>query len=254
MIPSTHSSKWFVCPQPNPTARMRLFLFPYAGGSPTAFNKWNTKLPNKVETWIAFYPGRGSRYNEPPISDLAALVDKIHENIQPLLDKPFAFFGHSMGGLVAFELARRLRNSQSSQPSLLFISGCPAPHLPKYGRPIHNLPDAQFLNSLRELNGTPAEVMNHSELMELLLPALRADFATVENYHYVSNGQKLACPITALGGLDDWRIGRERMEGWSLHTSTEFSSQYFPGDHFFINSSVDAVLASIALELNHVKI
>ncbi len=106
--PAFNSNPWFVCPRPNSQAEVRLFLFPYAGGAPTAFNKWSAEFPGTVETWIAHYPGRGSRYNEPPINELDALVEKINDAIQPLLDKPFVFFGHSLGGMVAFEVARAL--------------------------------------------------------------------------------------------------------------------------------------------------
>lgn len=228
---------------------MRLFLFPFAGGGPPAFRVWPSKVPDHIETWIVHYPGRGSRHNEAPIKELATLVEKIHQTIQPLLDKPFALFGHSLGGLVAYELTRTLLQKKLLQPNALFVSACGAPHLPDPHPPLHTLPDPEFLTAMQELNGTPAEVENHPELLEILLPTLRADFEIVEGYHYISNDLPLKCPIVAFGGLEDLRVSRKRIEGWALHTDDSFKAQYFPGDHFFINTARDAVIATIVSEL-----
>jgi medium-chain acyl-[acyl-carrier-protein] hydrolase len=244
-----NSSQWFVCPQPNSQAEVRLFLFPYAGGAPTAFNKWSVEFPDNVETWIAHYPGRGSRYNEPPIKELNGLVEKIDHAIQPLLDKPFVFFGHSLGGMVAFEVARRLYRSDLPQPQSLFVSACGAPHVPDPHPPIHTLPGDEFVKSLEQLNGIPSEVVNHSELMQLLLPTLRADFEAIENYQYTSDEDRLPCPIVAFGGSDDPRVSRERLEGWAAHTNASFKLRYFSGDHFFINAARESVITSIIDEI-----
>jgi len=221
---------------------MRLFFFPYAGSGPTVFNKWSVGFPSNMETWIAHYPGRGSRYKEPPVKELIALVEKIDDAIQPLLDKPFIFFGHSFGGMVAFELIRHLRRLKLPQPNILFVSACSAPQLPDPHPPIHALPDTEFVKSLQELNGIPAEVANHSELMELLLPMLRADFEAIESYQYTAN-EPLNCPIIAFGGDDDPRVSRESLDAWNSLTNANFRSQYFPGDHFFINTARESVIA-----------
>ena len=218
------------------------------------FGKWSAELPGNMETWIAHYPGRGSRHDEPPISRLAILVEKLLKAILPLLDKPFAFFGHSLGGLVAFELTRHLRRNNLPQPQILFISACGAPHLPDPHPPIHTLPDTEFLKSLQQLNGIPAELLHQSDVMKFLIPTLRADFEIIENYDYTSN-VPLDCHIIAFGGLDDTRVSQERLEGWALHTNASFKSQYFPGDHFFISTARESVTASIAAELtsSHAK-
>lgn len=239
--PSPQKDRWFVCPQPNPNADLRLFLFPYAGGTPTAFTKWPAEFPDNIETNIIHYPGRGSRFNESPIKELSVLVQEINRAILPLLYKPFVFFGHSMGGMIAFELARQL----SSQPQTLFISACGAPQLPDPNHPIHSLPDSEFIKSLQKLNGLPADVINNSELMQLLIPALRADFEAVENYKYSYNEDRLECPIIAFGGNDDTHVSPERLEGWAAQTSASFRSQYFSGDHFFINTAHQSVTAFI---------
>ncbi len=244
-------SRWLVCPQPNSSATSRLFIFPYAGGAPSSFNKWTAEFPKDIEVSIAHYPGRGSRFNEPPIKEFFVLIEEIANAIQPVLDKPFFFFGHSLGAVLAFELARRL----NSQPQILFVSACGAPHVPNPNHSIHALSDSEFINSLQELNGLPAEVASNAELMELLLPALRADFEAIENYRYTSNERQLECPIVAFGGAGDSHVDYARLESWDHHTSGSFKTEFFPGDHFFINTTRQSVITSMIAEIgsHHAK-
>lgn len=224
---------------------MRLFLFPYAGGAPAAFNKWPAEFPNSIETHIVHYPGRGSRFNETPIKSIDILVEEISHAIQPLLDKPFFFFGHSMGSILAFELSHQLK----LQPQILFVSACGAPQLPDPNPSIHLLPDSEFIKSLQEFNGLPADAMNNPELMQLLLPTLRTDFEAFGNYAYRSSEPRLTCPVIALGGSDDAHVRRDRLEGWAYHTSGNFKAHYFPGDHFFINAARQLVTGAITDEV-----
>jgi surfactin synthase thioesterase subunit len=221
-------------------------MFPYAGGSPAAFTKWTI---NKIETYIAHYPGRGSRFNEPAIKSMDVLVGNLLREIQPLLDKPFAFFGHSMGGLIAFELARSLQRLSLPRPTRLFISACAAPQLPDSNPPIHSLPDDEFLGALKKFNGVPSEILNQPEALKIFLPILRADFEAVETYRFDSSEPPLDIPIVAFGGLDDPRVSREGLEGWAKQTASGFESQFFPGDHFFINNSRNAIFESISADL-----
>ena len=220
---------------------MRVFFFPYAGGGPAAFAKWCNGLNDSFEGLAVHYPGRGSRHPEPPLTDLLALVETLSQAILPLLDKPFAFFGHSMGGLIAFELARTLRRKKLAQPNILFVSACAAPQLPNPNPHIHQLSDAEFVSELKKLNGIPPEILQNNELMRLSLPTLRADFEMLETYQYQPDAP-LACPIAALGGLDDPRVSREQIEGWAMRTKVSFESKYFAGDHFFITTANEAVL------------
>ncbi|MBN8579021.1 MAG: thioesterase [Anaerolineae bacterium] len=245
------NNRWLVCPQPNSSATARLFLFPYAGGAPSSFNKWAAEFPKDIEVSIAHYPGRGSRFNEPPIKELLVLVEEITNAIQPELGKPFFFFGHSLGAVLAFEVARRIR----PQPQILFVSACGAPHVPNPNRPIYALSDSEFIKSLQELNGLPAEVVSNAELMELLIPALRADFEAVENYQYTSNDRRLECPIVAFGGSDDSHVDRARLDNWDHHTNGSFKSKIFQGDHFFINTTRQSVINSMIAEIgfHHAK-
>jgi len=240
-VNATPSNKWFVHPLPNKKAEIRLFLFPYAGGGPAVFGKWLGEFDTHIETFIAHYPGRGSRYNEQLIQRIDNLVEKLAQAIQPYLDKPVALFGHSFSGLIAYELAKQI------QPQILFVSGCGAPHLPNPHPPIHHLPDPDFIKSLQELNGIPAEISDNSELMELLLPMLRADFEAFESYS--PNSHQLSCPIIALGGLNDPRVSQEQLKGWETHTTAGFRSEYFSGDHFFINTNIANIIKFINSEL-----
>lgn len=220
-----------------------MFFFPYAGGGPAVFSKWVTELPGSLEAWVAHYPGRGSRHAEPPINRLLPLVEKLSGAIKPLLDRPFAFFGHSLGALVAFELARLLRQDDLPQPLILFVSACSAPHIPDSVPPIHTLSDMEFLAALQRLNGIPSELLQLPDEMGLFLPALRADFEAVESYRYTPGKFTIDSPIMAFGGLDDPLVSREQLESWALHTNAVFKTHYFPGDHFFIKSAGASIMA-----------
>jgi len=234
-----------------PEAESRVFLFPYAGGGPAVFSKWNAELPENIEAQIVHYPGRGSRHNETPIKSVSKLTEEISQGIQHLPDKQFVFFGHSLGGLIAFELARYLHQKAFPQPVAVFISACGAPHVPDSHPPIHTLPDGEFIDALKKLNGTPQEIIQNQEMLNLLLPVLRTDFEMIETYKYVSN-DLLDCPIIAIGGLDDKRVSSERLEGWEMYTSSKFELRYFPGDHFFINTAKESVIDSIVREVDSV--
>ena len=233
--------KWFARPAPRPDATMRVFFFPYAGGGPAAFAKMCNGLADSFDGTAVHYPGRGSRHPEPPLTDLRALVETLAQAISPLLDKPFAFFGHSMGGLIAFELTRTLRRKGLAQPNMLFISARAAPQLPNPNPHIHQLPDAEFVSELKKLNGIPPEILQNNELMRLSLPILRADFEMIETYQYQTD-VPLNCPIVALGGTDDSRVSHVQLAGWAMHTKDSFESQFFAGDHFFLTTAHEAVL------------
>jgi medium-chain acyl-[acyl-carrier-protein] hydrolase len=185
---------------------------------------------------------------EPPFSRLSLLVEALAEALVPLLDRPFALFGHSLGSLVSFELARRLRANHQARPVRLFVSAGPAPQVPHRGLPIHSLPEREFAAELHRLDGTPEELLNHKELMDVVLPSLRADFALYESYQY-SSGPPLSCPISTFGGLNDQRVNRADLEAWRDQTSASFSIRMFPGDHFFLKSTQPLLLRALAHEL-----
>jgi len=240
--------KWFARPQAKEGGDVRLLIFPYAGGGPASFNQW--EFPENIEVLTAHYPGRGSRYNEAPISSLSNLVHEFGNAIQSVLDKPMIFFGHSLGGLVAFELTRILRSNNLEAPSLLVVSGCGAPQLPDSHPKIHNLPDNEFLSALEKLKGIPSEALQNDELMKFLLPSLHADFEAAETYIY-KHEVPLDIPIIALGGEDDPRVSREMLEGWADQTKVRFEPHIFPGGHFFINDAADSIIQLLLKEISH---
>lgn len=241
-------NSWVTCPKPNPQASIRLFCFPYAGGSSLIFRNWSDKLAPNIEVCAIELPGRGIQMKLAPFNRLEPLVKAIAPALLSYLDKPFAFFGHSMGGLVSFELARLLRNEYRINPAHLFISGRRAPQIPDTKPPIHDLPELAFKEELRRLNGTPSSVLDNPELMQLLLPMLRADFAVLETYIYFHE-HPLDCPITVFGGLQDTEVSHDNLLAWQEHTNASFSSQMFDGDHFFIHSAQELLLKTLAESL-----
>ncbi len=232
---------WFSRPKPNPGALLRLFCFPYAGGSATIFRDWPRRIAGTAELCVLKLPGRGGRRSELPFTRLEPLVDVIAEAITPWLDKPFAFFGHSMGALISFELARQLRRDRGLLPLHLFLSGRPAPQLPAPQPPIHALPDPEFIEELRRFNGTPAKILQDREILQLMIPILRADLAACETYRYRVE-EALYCPMTVFGGVQDHWTSKEALEAWQVHTTGEFKLHMFPGDHFYLNTMYDTLL------------
>jgi medium-chain acyl-[acyl-carrier-protein] hydrolase len=243
-------TSWLSYYKPNPQAEIRLFCFPYAGGSALIYRKWAGSLPKNVEICPVQLPGRGTRLRDQPFTRLIPMVETLAAALLPYLDRPFAFFGHSMGAAIAFELARHLRQRYLPEPEHLFVSGRNAPQIPRTTPLTYHLPDSEFIEEVRRLNGTPQEVLEHPELMQLMLPLLRTDFAVVQTYIHAT-GEPLSAPITAFGGLLDHDVRREYLEAWSKQTAARFSLRMFPGDHFFLHTSQALVLKALAQDLNH---
>jgi surfactin synthase thioesterase subunit len=241
MPESKPARPWIAHAQLNPRARLRLFCFPYAGGNAALYRRWHQELPPDVEVLPVELPGRGSRFRDPPFNHLGPLVEALVPALSSLMDMPCAFFGHSMGALISFELARELRRRGLPQPTQLFVSARRAPHVPDDDPPIHDLPEPEFVEELRTLNGTPEEVLQHPELMNLMIPLLRADFAINETYAFASD-MPLDSPIHVFGGLEDEEVNREQLGAWEEHTTAGFKLRMFPGDHFFISGAAHAAL------------
>jgi medium-chain acyl-[acyl-carrier-protein] hydrolase len=252
MRPSAPSrpSPWVVLPRPNPTARLRLFCFPYAGGGASIYTSWARELPPEVEVVAVQLPGRENRIGEPAIADLGELLAKMDEALTPFMDRPFAFFGHSNGGLMAFELTRLLRRQGRTGPLLLVTSGRPAPQVDVDSPVMHVLPEAEFRDMLRRFNGTPEEVLQNAEIMELISPMLRADFALGETYCYTPE-PPLDIPLAAYGGMTDGEVPVWSIEAWRDQAADEekFRVVMFPGGHFFINDDRTMVLAELTADL-----
>lgn len=226
-----------------------LFCFPYAGGSANVFRHWRSSLPSEVSVCLVHVPGRGKRVNERPFTRLNCLVEAIADQICGELRYPFAFYGHSMGAMISFELARELRRRYGIEPTRLFLSGRPAPHLVRSGPMAFNLPHDDFIAILRELNGTPRELLDDPEFAELFLPALRADFEIVDTYEYRPE-PRLSCPITVYGGLQDEVAPVAELLQWKELTLAAFRVRWFPGDHFFIHSADKSFLEALRLDIS----
>lgn len=242
------ANPWLYYFKPNPKASVRLFCFHYAGGNALIYRTWAQKLPPSVEVVAIQLPGRATRMHQPLVSKVTDLVEPIAEALAPFLNEPFAFFGHSMGALITFEVARFLRREKRALPSHMFVSGRSAPQLNSEHPPLYNLPKDELLAELQQLEGTPREVLEHPELMELMLPMLRADFSICDTYEYTAE-TPLACPITAFGGLQDFDVSRRRIEAWREQTSATFTLRMFPGNHFFIHSNETLLLNLLATQL-----
>lgn len=242
-------SPWVSCPKADVSVRLRLFCFPYAGGAASIFHAWRDVLAPEIQVCPVQLPGRQHRLAEPPFTRLAPLVQELAQVLQPYLNVPFAFFGHSMGALLGFELARQLRREKLSAPLRLFVASCRAPQLRVPQQQLHLLSDAAFIEALRRLDGTPEELLRNAELMQLVLPTLRADFALCETYTY-SDEAPLRCPISAFGGWQGREISRYELEAWRCQTSSAFNLQLFPGDHFFLHSARPLLLRAIAADLS----
>jgi medium-chain acyl-[acyl-carrier-protein] hydrolase len=239
---------WFHRPAASASPELRLVCFPYAGAGPQVFRGWGSLLPPEVEVCAVALPGRAARIRETPWNRLDPLADSLAAALLDLPPAPFAFFGHSFGGLLSFEVARRLHRESGPLPRHVFVSGCPAPHLPPREPDVHRLPDAALKERLERLGGTPLQVLDCPELIDLLLPALRADLEAFETHGY-EPGAPLPVPLTAIGGADDRMVPAHALEEWAGYTRDAFDVRVFPGGHFFLHSREDAVVAAVAADL-----
>ena len=242
-------SNWITCPRPNPQAALRLFCLPFAGGGASLYRAWGATLAPLVEVCPIQLPGREERHREAAVTNLTALAQAIARELTPFLTKPFAMFGHSMGALTAFEVARALRRSQAPEPAMLFAASYLAPQDAARRRPIHDLPDAEFIGEMRRLQGTAEAVLQNDELMAFVLPVLRADFRACDTYEYTPE-PPLCCPLITYGGAGDAHVSAEQLDAWRAQTAARFEQRLFPGNHFFLQSHRHELLTDIAPRLS----
>lgn len=234
---------------PNPGARLRLFCLPFAGGGTIPFRAWPKALPPHVEALAVCPPGREDRLRERPLESLPPLVAGAARAIRPWLDhRPFVLYGHSLGALVSFELARALRDAAGREPALLAVSSRAAPDAP-LPTPLRHLPDDRFVAALRaRYDGIPAAVLAEPDLLAIFLPLLRADLAVLETYQY-RPAAKLRCPVTVFGGARDPTVTPQALAGWRAHTDGAFRQHTLDGGHFFIQTDAARFLGLLAAEL-----
>ncbi|MFF7243015.1 thioesterase II family protein [Embleya sp. NPDC008237] len=237
---------WVTLPQPRPDAEVRLYCLPYAGAGASAFRDWPGALAalGSYEVAPIQYPGRENRLREHPFIDVDAMAAEVAASI----DRPYAVFGHSIGGRLAFELCRRLRALGCPDPLRLFASGCPAPQHPPAAIRDSDLPDDEFIARVDGMGGLPAEVLADPELRELVVPVLRSDFTMVDDYDYTPQ-PPLAYPISAFVGDADPEADPDTAAGWGEQTAARFALHVLPGDHFFLHSARRALLATLVADL-----
>ncbi|HWB83275.1 MAG TPA: alpha/beta fold hydrolase [Bryobacteraceae bacterium] len=242
------SSAWF--PGADQAGGLRLFCFPHAGGGAAAFASWSAHVPESISICPVRLPGRESRLAEAPFERMEPLVEALADAIQPRLSQPFAFFGHSMGAAVAFELARVLRRRHLPLPKALAVSAARAPQYRRNHVPPPVPSDEEFLAELRRLEGMPAGILDDPAVMRALLPALRADTALYRNYIYTDE-LLLPVPILAFGGAQDPNVHREHLQAWKEQTAATFLLWEFAGGHFYLQNQQRALIQTLARELGH---
>jgi medium-chain acyl-[acyl-carrier-protein] hydrolase len=222
---------WFA-PYHTRPPRVRLFCFPSAGKGAAGYTSWRSLFPETIEVLPAKLPGREGRFREEPVTQFPELLEQLAAHVEPLLDAPFAFFGHSLGALVAFELARFLRGRGKPLPVLLMVAARSAPHL-RTTTPIYHLPREQFLDAIQDRYGSfDQEIKDHPEILDRFEPILRADFTLFDNYVHCEQ-RPLECPIRAYGGSRDTMTSALHLQAWDRHTVAGFTFRSFDGHHFF---------------------
>ncbi|WP_433462457.1 thioesterase II family protein [Spirillospora sp. CA-128828] len=233
---------WFRCPETRPWASMRLFCLPHAGGSAVFYRPWAKEISPAVEVHAAQYPGRADRMGDALVTDAHQLARLVAGAMAPLMDRPAALFGHSMGAVLAYEVARLLQE-RGSAPVHVFASGARPPHDRGEDR-VSGKDDDGVVAEMIKLGGTDAEALRDPELRELVLPYVRNDFALIEDYAHRA-GTRLAVPVTAIVGDDDPHVTEDQARGWGQVTDGRFALKVLPGGHFYLTEQQPAVIAEI---------
>ena len=231
---------WLIRPI-DKTKKFRLFCFSHAGGSAGTYFAWQKLLGNAIDVCPVELPGRGSRLNESCVTSISAILPLLAEVVREDNATPFALFGHSLGALLAFELARYCESQEGATPRHLFVSGCNAPRYRGSMSCVQNLSDEQFVEMLMGLNGTSPEILKHDEIMKLLLPGIRSDFELAAGYVYQS-ASPLRTPLSVLAGRFDVVENSKEVQGWKEEAASRCEIVMFDGGHFFTQTHRDFVI------------
>ncbi|MEU8891472.1 alpha/beta fold hydrolase [Streptomyces sp. NPDC048442] len=257
MIPATppalkSADRWLRRPRPVANPRLRLVCLPHAGGTAGAFHRWEASLPRDVELVAVQYPGRQDRFAEACVSDMAELADSVAQALLPLLGRPFALFGHSMGAALAYEVALRLETLYRARPQQLFVSAQVAPGSPRRSRDLHLQDDETMVAGLLKLGGMDEALTADPDLLALVLPSFRADLTLIETYRPVG-ARPVTTSVTAYAGDADAGVPMADVAAWSALSTGDFDLRVFPGGHFYLVERESEVIEDIARRLEFVR-
>jgi medium-chain acyl-[acyl-carrier-protein] hydrolase len=241
VVPGPLAGAWFAHTTLRAASRRRLFCFPFAGGSAATYREWGSALGDDVDVLPIELPGRGTRLAETPLTRWDEMIAALVPVLRPAVDRPFALFGHSLGARIAREVVLALRASAGVEPYVLYVSASRAPHVTSRSRPISQAPRTVFVDELRRMGGTPDAVLASDELIDLFLPALRADFALMETASMTV--EPLACPIVAFCGVRDTIAPPEDVAAWRAHTRSAFHLERLDAGHYYLGDRRADVLA-----------
>jgi medium-chain acyl-[acyl-carrier-protein] hydrolase len=245
------TNRWLLPVSRSPRPVLRLFCFPCAGGWGQMFYPWARRLSKEIDIWAVQLPGRAQRMREVLGTCMRQLSDEVALGIQSHLGVPYAFFGHSMGALMSFEVSRRLRSRRWPRPVHLFLSSSTAPDLCHLRPSLHTLTDEEIMLKLAGWNSMPAELNGNTEMIDVILPTLRSDFRLCDTYAYTEE-PPLDIPMTVLGGKDDDEVPLDGLAAWKRQTAARFAVRTFPGGHFYFSSADDEFFAVLNHEIRRI--
>ena len=244
----TTPNSWISYSKISVAPALRLFCLPYAGGNAAVFNSWSAALPKTVQVCAVELPGRRRRFGETAYSSMPPLAHDLALVLEQYADLPYAIFGISLGALIGYEVAHEMKKL-GDQPIHLFVANCRAPHLPDQDPPSYALSDVDLLARIRQFGATPDAVMQHAELMKMMLPTIRADFKLAATYRYFPK-PPFAFPITAFLGSEDPTLTFAHLEPWRAHTQGQYRLEVLRGNHYLVDTGRDALLQALSAELN----
>lgn len=249
---SFNSEKWLANRREVPGSRLRLFCFPFGGGGASVFSSWQKGVPANIEICPVQPPGRENRLSEAPITRMPQMVLQLVEVLAPYLNLPFALYGHSVGALICFELARQLRRQGLRSPQWLFVSGHPSPDLPRRRPKVSHLARPELIKALREHFEVAPELLDNQDLLDFILPTLRADYELVETYAYQEE-PPFEFPVSVFGGSRDPEAKEDEILAWRKHTTGPFRTKILEGNHMFINNAREALVGEISKDLRRLE-